>query len=153
MKIGMEAIERDSMDPQLMANLNRLGPVKVDHHMQTVRPAAGSTHHMLQARLQSEVEARSSRPTHNHLLASSLFDLLEERKTVTSQRELEELAKNYDMDISKLVGLARCVNSPSVAEGSVVRTVDRNGVESITMTAAWVDPVLRGHKSLLGSGR
>lgn len=31
------AIERDSQDPHLLANLNRLGPVRVDHHMQAVR--------------------------------------------------------------------------------------------------------------------
>lgn len=31
------AILRDARDPQLHANLNRLGPVRVDHHMQTVR--------------------------------------------------------------------------------------------------------------------
>lgn len=30
-------IQRDARDPQLLANLNRLGPVRVDHHMQTVR--------------------------------------------------------------------------------------------------------------------
>ncbi|KAI0255411.1 hypothetical protein BJV78DRAFT_1179929, partial [Lactifluus subvellereus] len=32
-----EAIQRDGKDPQLLANLNRLGAVRVDHHMQTVR--------------------------------------------------------------------------------------------------------------------
>jgi hypothetical protein len=26
------AIQRDAKDPQLLANLNRLGPVRVDHH-------------------------------------------------------------------------------------------------------------------------
>ena len=31
------AILRDARDPQLHANLNKLGPVRVDHHMQTVR--------------------------------------------------------------------------------------------------------------------
>ena len=32
------AIERDAADPDFLSNLSRLGPVKVDHHMQTVRP-------------------------------------------------------------------------------------------------------------------
>lgn len=31
------AIMRDAQDPQLHANLARLGPVKVDHHMKSVR--------------------------------------------------------------------------------------------------------------------
>lgn len=28
---------RDAQDPQLHANLTRLGPVKVDHHMQSIK--------------------------------------------------------------------------------------------------------------------
>jgi hypothetical protein len=39
------AILRDARDPQLHANLNRLGPVRVDHHMQTVRTVR-QLHHM-----------------------------------------------------------------------------------------------------------
>ena len=35
---GKKAIERDSMDPQLLQNLSHFRPVKVDHHMQTIRP-------------------------------------------------------------------------------------------------------------------
>jgi hypothetical protein len=31
----MSAIEKDSRDPQFMANLSALGQVKVDHHMAT----------------------------------------------------------------------------------------------------------------------
>jgi len=30
-------IQRDARDPQLLANLSKLGPVRVDHHMQTIR--------------------------------------------------------------------------------------------------------------------
>jgi hypothetical protein len=33
----IKAIQRDAKDPQFLANLNRLGPVRVDHHMQTIR--------------------------------------------------------------------------------------------------------------------
>lgn len=35
-----KAIERDARDPQFMANLSKLGQVRVDHHMQTVRPVS-----------------------------------------------------------------------------------------------------------------
>jgi hypothetical protein len=30
-------IQQDSKDPQFLSKLNQLGPVRVDHHMQTVR--------------------------------------------------------------------------------------------------------------------
>ena len=33
----MPAIEKDSRDPQFMANLSALGQVKVDHHMATFK--------------------------------------------------------------------------------------------------------------------
>ena len=32
------AIEQDAADPHFLQKLNQLGPVKVDHHMQTIRP-------------------------------------------------------------------------------------------------------------------
>ena len=35
------AIERDAADPHFLANLNKLGPVRVDHHMQAIRPVSG----------------------------------------------------------------------------------------------------------------
>src|ERR1700691_1385309 len=31
------AIDREARDPQLLSNLSRLGPVRVDHHMQSYR--------------------------------------------------------------------------------------------------------------------
>lgn len=37
----MLAIERDAMDPHLLANLTKLGPVRVDHHMQGYRLVRG----------------------------------------------------------------------------------------------------------------
>jgi len=33
-------IERDSADPHFLSNLNKLGPVRVDHHMQPIRPVS-----------------------------------------------------------------------------------------------------------------
>jgi len=138
-----EAIERDSRDPQFMANLSKLGPVKVDHHMQTIRPAADNTQRVFRMRLQSEAQARSPQSTHNRLLASSLLDLLQERKSVTSHEEMRRLAERYDIDIAKLESVARIVNSPSIDEGSITKVVDEDGVERITMKAAWVDPKLQ----------
>lgn len=66
------------------------------------------------------------------MLAASLHELLEERKSVSSMEELNKLAKRYDIDITKLQSVARFVNSPSVAEGTVKRTVGDDGAERIT---------------------
>ena len=33
-------IRRDAQDPHFLANLSRLGPVRVDHHMKAVRPVS-----------------------------------------------------------------------------------------------------------------
>ena len=45
------AILRDARDPQLHANLNKLGPVRVDHHMQTVRTVRSVAFCVLHSRL------------------------------------------------------------------------------------------------------
>ncbi|KAI0781112.1 hypothetical protein BD413DRAFT_502826 [Trametes elegans] len=143
-----EAIERDSGDPHFMANLNRLGQVKVDHHMQTIKPAAHQAQRLFQARLRSEDEA--ARPPHNLLLASSLWDVLEERKYATTREELEKIAKRYDVDLDKLERLARYVNSVSVHPDSVRREVDDEGVERVTLPARWVNPKIAQERPLLG---
>ncbi|KAI1787898.1 hypothetical protein LXA43DRAFT_895456 [Ganoderma leucocontextum] len=134
-----EAIQRDAHDPQFLANLNKLGPVRVDHHMQTIRPAcasalaAASAQHIHQTRLRSEEEARSPRPTRNRLVAESLLELLEERKYVATQKDLEVLVKKYGMDLEKLERLARHVNSVSVNQDTVKRWVGEEGHENVTM--------------------
>jgi hypothetical protein len=38
----VSAIEKDARDPHFLANLQQLGPVKVDHHMKTVRPVCAT---------------------------------------------------------------------------------------------------------------
>ncbi|KAI9064251.1 hypothetical protein FKP32DRAFT_1611341 [Trametes sanguinea] len=146
-----EAIEKDSKDPHFLANLNKLGQVKVDHHMRTVRPAADQAQRLFQARLRSEDQARSSRPPRNHLLAGSLLDLLEERKYASKPEDLQEIAKKYDMDVEKLERLARHVNIVSVDQDTVKRWIDDEGVEHVTMMATWVDPKIEEQRPLVGS--
>ncbi|TFY61714.1 hypothetical protein EVJ58_g4339 [Rhodofomes roseus] len=135
-----QAIERDAKDPQFMAMLSKLGPVKVDHHMQTVRPAqqgADQVQRVFQARQRSEEDARSLTPTRNRMLAGTLYELLEERKSASTREELEKLASRYEIDVDKLESVARFVNSPSVDEGSVRKEVDRDGVEQVKMKVRW----------------
>ncbi|KAF7796897.1 hypothetical protein EIP86_008082 [Pleurotus ostreatoroseus] len=134
-----EAIERDPRDPQFLAKLNQMGPVQVDHHMRTFRPAAELAQRVHKARLQSEVEARSAQPTHNHLLAASLHDLLEELKYTRTREDLAHLARRYDVDVAKIRSLARYVNTPTVDPDGIVREVGDDGAETTTMKVMWKD--------------
>ena len=95
--------------------------------------AAASAQPISQSRLRSDDETRSSRPTHNRLIASSLLDLLQERKYITTQKQLEELVNKYDVDLDKIQRLASHVNSVSVDQNTVKRWVGEDGAEHVTM--------------------
>lgn len=118
--------------------------------------AAASAQRLHQTRLRSEDEARSSRPTQNRLVASSLLELLEERKHVSTQKEIAELAKQYSIDLEKLERLARHVNSVSVNQDTVKRWIGQDGAENVTMivslpvSVASVDEILASTAGLLG---
>ncbi|KAJ3541332.1 hypothetical protein NM688_g6100 [Phlebia brevispora] len=130
-----EEIERDSRDPQFLAKLNQLGPVKVDHNMAAFRPAAALAQQVYQTRLQSEVEASSAQTSHNHLLASTLTDLLEDLKYSNSRDDLAALSRRYHIDVDKIESIARFVNTPTVDPDSIVREMGEDGVENMTMKA------------------
>ncbi|KAG9318434.1 hypothetical protein JVU11DRAFT_525 [Chiua virens] len=146
-----QAIENDAKDPHFMSKLSQLGPVRVDHNRsgtQTVR-AARDAQHMYHSRIRSEAEAEEASTLHsrpnvatNRLLASSLAELLEARKSVATAVEINALAARYHVDAATLTRLCGVVNTPSVDERTVVRTTDKHGEESVTMMARWVDPVL-----------
>ena len=74
----------------------------------------------------------------NHLYAASLHELLDARKSVRSRKDLEGLARKYNMDMDKLERLSLVVNSPSVDSRLNVKTVDKNGDETITYTVSGV---------------
>ncbi|KAG6896733.1 hypothetical protein C0992_006450 [Termitomyces sp. T32_za158] len=142
-------IEKDAHDPHFLANLSRLGPVRVDH-MQTIplstpstTTVARETSQLFKSRLESEHEASSTTPVHNRLHAVSLSYLFDERKSARSTQDIERLAKQYGIDASKLESLARYVSSPSVQSGSEKRTVEKDGEESLMIQAVWIDPHLR----------
>ncbi|KAI0646888.1 hypothetical protein C8Q79DRAFT_1009047 [Trametes meyenii] len=142
-EIKDESIEQDSKDPHFMANLSRLGQVR----------AVDRAQRLFQTRLQSEDEARSARPPHNHLVAGALIDLLEERKYVSTPKDLIQLANKYDIDHKKVENLARYVNSVSIHQDSVKRWVSDDGEERTTMIATWIDPKVQEERLQLGSGR
>jgi hypothetical protein len=88
---------------------------------------------MYRARHVAEQQAASARPVRNRLEAGTLSTLLDDHKYVTSRSDLEQLAARYTIDVAVLERLARFVNSPSIGEGTVVRTVGEDGQERITM--------------------
>ncbi|KAF8638496.1 hypothetical protein AX16_010479 [Volvariella volvacea WC 439] len=135
-----EAVLQDAKDPHFLANLSKLGQVQVDHHMQTIRTAANDTHKLFRSRAQSDLEAFGTTPVRNRLHAPTLSDLLDARKSVKTQQELEKLANEHNIDVQKLESLARFVNSPSVQGGTAVRTVAKDGEESLTTLAVWAEP-------------
>ncbi|KDQ12310.1 hypothetical protein BOTBODRAFT_34597 [Botryobasidium botryosum FD-172 SS1] len=147
-----DAIERDAKDPHFMANLSRIGQVNVPNPAAAVR-TANHMKHVLSTLQASEEEAASLSPIQNRLHASSLSELLDERKSITSTRELADLAKRYGIDVEVLEGVAKYVNSPSVGESGTTRTVDEQGEEKITMQATWVDPILDNEHKRIGSTR
>lgn len=93
---------------------------------------------MFRSRIRSEAEATSLQSTKNRLLASSLTELLEKRKSITNDAELETLAKQYHVDAETLRLLGRVVNTPSIDEKTVARTTDERGEESLTMMVSWL---------------
>jgi hypothetical protein len=86
---------------------------------------------LYKARVQSEEQAASTEKTQNRVSASTLTALLHERKNATSTAQLKAIADKYNMDLGQVQRL-RFVNTPSVAEGSTKKTVDKDGVEHIT---------------------
>ncbi|KIJ44132.1 hypothetical protein M422DRAFT_168942, partial [Sphaerobolus stellatus SS14] len=126
-------IERDGKDPHLLANLSKLGPVSVQHAA-TTRRTADQVADIYRARDISEQQALSSKPIQNHLMADALSELLDDRKLAASRADIEQIARRYAVDMSVLESLVRFVNTPSVGEGTVVRTMNNeNGQEKITM--------------------
>lgn len=63
--------------------------------------------------------AASFRAPRNRLQIAALANLFDERKTVTTRRELDRVADRYNMDGKVLERLARYVNTPSVSEEAV----------------------------------
>ncbi|KAG8721344.1 hypothetical protein FRC08_013889 [Ceratobasidium sp. 394] len=106
---------------------------------------------MIRAREASEQMAASpSTIPSNRLLALSLSDILDARKSASSSKEISEIARSYGMDAKTLERVARFVNTPSVAPGDVTRTVGKDGEEKTTMLATWSEPLLDEEHKRIG---
>ncbi|KAF8610224.1 hypothetical protein BDV93DRAFT_601269 [Ceratobasidium sp. AG-I] len=147
-------IESDSKDPHFMTKLSQLGQVRV-HNPQLgdrVRPQSDRSFNLIRAREASEQMAASpSTVPSNRVLALSLSDILDERKSASSSAEIAKIAGNYGMDVQTLERVARFVNTPSIAPQDVTRTVGKDGEEKMTMLASWSEPLLDNEHKRLGA--
>ncbi|CAE6520707.1 unnamed protein product [Rhizoctonia solani] len=146
-------IESDSKDPQFMSNLGQLGQVRVPNPQlgQRLRPQSDHSFNMIRAREESEQMAASNTIPSNRVLALSLSDLLDARKSARSTQEIGEIAKSYGVDAQTLKSVARFVNTPSVDPKGVTRVVGKDGEEKTTMVASWSEPLLDNEHQRIGS--
>lgn len=99
--------------------------------------------------MQSEAEADPNNSTRNRILSATLAELLNERKMAT-RKDVETLANDYGMDVTKLESLARYLNTPSVGEGTRKVIKHGNGEETITTTVG-LSPIARSQNTELYS--
>ncbi|KAH7340793.1 hypothetical protein B0J17DRAFT_627110 [Rhizoctonia solani] len=139
-------IKSDSQDPNFMSKLSQLGQVQVPNPQlgQRVRPT-------IRVREESEQMAALNTLPSNRVLALSLSDLLDARKSAKSTKEIGEIAKSYGMDVQTLQSVARFVNTPSVDPKNVTRVVGKDGEEKTTMVASWSEPLLDHEHQRIGS--
>jgi len=136
-------IEQDAGDPHFLANLSRLGPVRVNHSMETTRPdpMGSTTNRLFESRAKPEFEASSPHLPKNYLYSSTLTELLNQRKSAHTQKDLEKLSKEFGIELDKVESLVRFVTSPSVI-GKAIHSVGKDGEGSMS-TAVWVEPVVK----------
>ncbi|CAK5279614.1 unnamed protein product, partial [Mycena citricolor] len=137
-----KVIEEDAQDPHFLSKLSQLGQVKVDHNMQTTRPATVASQ-MYKTRVQSETDAESPTPIRNRMPAPRLSLLLDQRKSVKTRRDMEFLAARYGLDLDMLDAVAKFVNTPSVQQSDMARSVGAADHKQI-LRAVWVEPTLKG---------
>ena len=122
------------MDPQLLANLTRLGPVKVDHGMRGLKPTGVATGRMLDSQKESEAEAQGRETKRNHLRAPTLLNALTRLREASDEQAVEKLAREYNLGAGTLKELGKTVNVPTPDEATVRVVVDEGGVEVILKT-------------------
>lgn len=122
---------------------------------------------LIRAREASEQMAASNTMPSNRILALSLSDILDARKSARSTKEIEEIAQSHGIDIQILQRVARFVNTPSIAPQNVTRVVGKDGEERTTMLvcefdwhkwgshnvstkASWSEPLLDNEHAQIG---
>jgi hypothetical protein len=122
------------MDPQLLANLIRLGPVKVDHGMQGLKLTGEHTSRILNMQKQSETEARTGERKGNHIQAPLLFDALARLQEAGDEQMVERLGEEFKLDAGVFRELGKTVNVPTPDETTARKIVDEDGAEVVLKT-------------------
>ncbi|EEB96770.1 hypothetical protein MPER_04041, partial [Moniliophthora perniciosa FA553] len=128
------AILEDARDPQFLSNLSQLGPVSVNQPLQPVRSAAAAkSRQLLESRMRSDQEENSPHTFRHRVSGPTLTFLLDQRKSGASIEEVKNLANKHGVDLEKLESVSRYVNSVSIQNGSIVRTVGQDGEENVSV--------------------
>ncbi|KAK4699954.1 hypothetical protein P7C70_g6301, partial [Phenoliferia sp. Uapishka_3] len=127
------SVEEDGgFDPSFLKNLDKLGQVAVPKTPGLFR-SDNRMLDILSQRRANEISAET--PSLDRISAQSLSNLFDECKAVGTREEMEELAKEYGIDLKVVESLGKRFTAPSVAG---VRT-RKEEVEE-TQLARWVDP-------------
>ena len=90
-----------------------------------------TTSRLFESRAKPEFEASSSQLPKNHLYSSVLTELLNQRKSARTQKDLEKLSKEFNINLDNLESLARFATSPSVV-GTALHSVGEDGEVPMT---------------------
>jgi hypothetical protein len=124
--IHRTAVQQDGQDPQLLANLQKLGAVQVPRGKMTYQ-RSNPMLNILSARKQNadaerEAQEKAARQgsgsahtsLRNRMSVSTIVAMLDSRKECRTTKDIEELARGFDIDLDVLQRLAQTVNAPSV---------------------------------------
>lgn len=161
----------DARDPHLMANLQKLGQVQVPRgkvHFQPQNPMLN----ILSARQKdSDLEKEANETTSNtissdgrqvggqntlknRMTISTIVAMLDARKECKTQKELQEVARGYDIDVELMETLARYINAPSVDAADRIRQQNQgmkveDGDDALErIEAIWTEPTLETNKRI-----
>lgn len=90
-----------------------------------------STNRLFESRAKPEFEASLPHLPKNHLYSSTLTELLNQRKSAHTQKDLEKLSKEFGIELDKVESLVRFVTTPSVI-GSAIHPVGKDGEGSMS---------------------
>ena len=93
---------------------------------------SSATNRLFLSRAKPEFETSSPHLPKNHLYSSILTELLNQRKSAHTQKDLENLSKEFGIELDKLESLVRFVTSPSVID-TAIHSVAKDG-EGTTST-------------------
>lgn len=105
---------------------------------------SNTTDRLFESRAKPEFETSLPHLPKNHLYSSTLTELLDQRKSAHTQKDLEKLSKEFGIELDKLESLVRFVTSPSVI-GTAIHSVGKNGEGSMSTVRCLCMVVVSSH--------